>query len=734
MKKIITASLIVLCLGVIAYVCYTFSRQQKHYADSFSAIPASSSLILEINRFDEFAAYFSWMKQLSANSSADQGNPMAQWPEALEQITALYNSNAQWIETMAESKIIFASSSTSRPDGWLLSIGLPDNDTHRIAKELMSSWKGETFTERKFENEVIYEIPNSKWTWTVLNGCLVMAAAPSFIEEVLLQEESTFLIRNNAFAGIRSVTSKDEAFHFFSHWEGNDWLELDPQTNEHGFQLSGFAILADSSKSNLRISGSGGYSQIATVLPSNVELLDVFTYPDFETGWKTTEDFFTGTNAPAFWSQAWTDFGDSCQCDLNDALLNWRDAEWGSAVLGISDSISQAVSFIRVRDSINVLSVLAPLLAENTNGIYRVKFPQVFARGMSSHFLVENNYAMAKGGFLILGASMESLKSIQSTTSTLAADEKFAMFNNAVGEASGHIFYQRKYYTSLLPEPMMKALANADYVGTTVERIEDNRMLFNVLFPSDIKAAEATPSMPMQEMQTVDTTATPAPSAPTASGNIIGGPWTVSNHATGEKEKVLQYSSNEIALIAANGEELWRKDVKAPVLGDVTQIDALNNGKLQMVFSTQNGIHILDRKGNELPGFPILPKPPVTSGVLVADYDKTKKYRLLVAMGDGSVSNLKTDGQTMEGWRYQKGATVKGLGYAKLDGDDIIITADESGNVQVHKRNGDVRPEKCASLSNYKGGMLRVTSNSLKQAQLEFTDASGAKRSQKLLK
>jgi hypothetical protein len=324
--------------------------------------------------------------------------------------------------------------------------------------------------------------------------------------------------------------------------------------------------------------------------------------------------------------------------------------------------------------------------------------------------------------------------SIQSASSTLAADAKYSMFKNAMSGTSGHLFYQRKYYTSLLPEPMMKALANADYVGTTVERVDRNRLLFNVLFPSDIKAVEAAPSMPTQDMEVADTTATVTSATPANSGNVIGGPWTVSNHTTGEKEKVVQYSSNEIALIAANGEELWRKNVNAPILGDVSQIDALNNGKLQMVFSTQNGIHILDRKGNELAGFPILPKPPVTSGVLVADYDKTKKYRLLVAIGDGSVWNLKTDGQTMEGWRYQRGATIKGLGYAKLDGDDIIITADESGNVQIHKRNGDVRSEKCASLNNYKGGMLRVTGSSLKQAELEYTDASGAKRSQKLVK
>ena len=62
---------------------------------------------------------------------------------------------------------------------------------------------------------------------------------------------------------------------------------------------------------------------------------------------------------------------------------------------------------------------------------------------------------------------------------------------------------------------------------------------------------------------------------------------------------------NTFYLIGANGKIKWSKSLSSPIIGKIKQIDAYKNNKYQMVFNTQQEVHILDILGNEIDDFPI---------------------------------------------------------------------------------------------------------------------------------
>jgi outer membrane protein assembly factor BamB len=171
-------------------------------------------------------------------------------------------------------------------------------------------------------------------------------------------------------------------------------------------------------------------------------------------------------------------------------------------------------------------------------------------------------------------------------------------------------------------------------------------------------------------------------------------------------------------------------EISGPILGDVVQIDALKNNKLQLAFTTQSAVYILDRNGKPLPGFPYNTKPPITSPLLVADYDNTKKYRLIFACGDGMLFNIGVDGKPTSGWRFSETVSEKivAVKTQKIAGDDVIITASNEGNVQLLKRTGETKVVCKSKLEGFDGKSIDIIAGSdFSSTSIVYSTGSSAK-------
>ena len=111
---------------------------------------------------------------------------------------------------------------------------------------------------------------------------------------------------------------------------------------------------------------------------------------------------------------------------------------------------------------------------------------------------------------------------------------------------------------------------------------------------------------------------------------LLNTPALMYNHRTKGKDIVVQDINNNLYLISDKGTILWKKQLESAILGDIQQLDIYKNGRYQLVFVTENKLHLLDRNGNTVPPYPISFSDEITQPLALFDYDKNKRYRLVV--------------------------------------------------------------------------------------------------------
>ena len=94
---------------------------------------------------------------------------------------------------------------------------------------------------------------------------------------------------------------------------------------------------------------------------------------------------------------------------------------------------------------------------------------------------------------------------------------------------------------------------------------------------------------------------------------IASGPFIVRNHNNNTHEVLVQDANHKIHLLGSTGQILWSKQLEGAMIGGVHQVDRFKNGKLQLLFNTASSIHMIDRNGKDVGGFPVKLKAPATA-------------------------------------------------------------------------------------------------------------------------
>ncbi len=170
-------------------------------------------------------------------------------------------------------------------------------------------------------------------------------------------------------------------------------------------------------------------------------------------------------------------------------------------------------------------------------------------------------------------------------------------------------------------------------------------------------------------------------------------PTPVINHKTNEKELVCQDKNNNLYLLSNTGKIVWKKNVREKILGEPIQIDYFANGKLQILFASENYIHLIDRNGIYVQDFPIKIKAGAAGGITAFDYDNSKNYRLWVPLKNNTVACLTTACKMVEGFVpiTTKAPLARPIEHLLLQQKDYFILTDTLGNVYVTNRKGEQR-------------------------------------------
>lgn len=187
-------------------------------------------------------------------------------------------------------------------------------------------------------------------------------------------------------------------------------------------------------------------------------------------------------------------------------------------------------------------------------------------------------------------------------------------------------------------------------------------------------------------------------------------PTFVTNHYNKEQEVMVQDAKNQLYLFNRIGKEIWKREIDGPIKSEIHEVDAFKNGKIQFAFNTETRIYLIDRKGNDVEGFPIKLKANAITPLCVANYDNKRNYRLLITCANNRIYNYMITGKSTKGWNHNKAKdpTIKGFQHFSVSGKDYFVTAESNGKVHLLDRRGKNRVKVGKRIENFSDQNLQV--------------------------
>ena len=129
------------------------------------------------------------------------------------------------------------------------------------------------------------------------------------------------------------------------------------------------------------------------------------------------------------------------------------------------------------------------------------------------------------------------------------------------------------------------------------------------------------------------------------------GPFKVKNSGTGKTNLFYQQENMYLCLKEETGKGLWGVPFTEPICGIAKTIDYYANGKLQILFGAGTKLHLIDRLGRFVKGFPVDLKKEILIGPDVYDFNGTRRYNVMVLHKDNTIEMYNLKGQKPESWK-----------------------------------------------------------------------------------
>ncbi|MBS1651808.1 MAG: hypothetical protein JSU07_07355 [Bacteroidetes bacterium] len=176
---------------------------------------------------------------------------------------------------------------------------------------------------------------------------------------------------------------------------------------------------------------------------------------------------------------------------------------------------------------------------------------------------------------------------------------------------------------------------------------------------------------------------------------IIFTPSKFKNHITSENEIIVADANKNLYLINAKGNILWKKHLNELPDQAIYTIDIFKNAKYQILFNSKNYLHLIDRNGNYVEGYPVKTPAEITCPITLIDYDNDKNYRIIFPCNNKTLYNYSAFGVKHEGFTpiKTKNKVILPVYFIRLGLSDYLTAIDEGGEVYLFSRKGDIRAQ-----------------------------------------
>jgi len=395
----------------------------------------------------------------------------------------------------------------------------------------------------------------------------------------------------------------------------------------------------------------------------------------------------------------------------NDFPLDWIDNEIALAGMEIfSEGDGEKLLFVKTKnldETRQKLNTLVKTVNINTNDstfsenfsqhtitqLAIQEWPAILFGGQFTGF--ENSFYTFYQNYLVIGNSMEAVKrlirDLENENVWGKSIQQSLFLENTLNESNiNYYFNTNKLWKEVLGklnsswqetfEEKPQAFKAVDKVAFQIANL-DNRYYasLSIGYNKNTKPAE-----PGSRFSKESNSFSLSP--------IISRPFLVKNHNTHSFETLFQDSLNILYLVSDEGEILWADSLPSKITTEIHQIDFYKNGKLQYLFATEHAIHLYDRNGDIVDGYPIKLNSGVSPEYLsVIDYDNSKKYRFMLADKSGGLYLYSKERENLEGWaphNINVGLTAPPL-HIRVKGGDCMIALTKTGVLHIMNRRGE---------------------------------------------
>ena len=192
-----------------------------------------------------------------------------------------------------------------------------------------------------------------------------------------------------------------------------------------------------------------------------------------------------------------------------------------------------------------------------------------------------------------------------------------------------------------------------------------------------------------------------------AEGNVIAG-WFTSLDARIESGPVILNAPalkkywiiasdvyENIYLLDSQGRVEWKTSIEGKPNNDYSLVYANDENRCAVVFSAGDYLYMIGIDGKSKTPFPVKVSEGIATPVIITDYDKNHKYRIIFSDKDGEIRNYNLEGKNTPGWEKPKGDMQfeKNIIYRRLNGKDYIITLQSDNSVFIANRRGETLVE-----------------------------------------
>ena len=570
--------------------------------------------------------------------------------------------------------------------------------------------------------------------FTVSNGLIMASSTKQLLLEALGQlSNGTSLLQNASFAKALETAGKNvdaNVFINYSHLpeylsvalkpaigsterlveDFAEWTELDVNLKPEGLTMNGFTYVNDSLPQfmSLFLNQKPQSITFPEFLPANTASFAFFGIDDvisFASDYRKLLQKFGKLEG----SEAKLDsLNETYGVDFEQNLLAWMGNTFGVCITQpqtesfaensylVFDARSEQLATKLLTDLSAILGEKNGVTPEEVevNGVKILQLPlagilgELFGDGFEVY---ENPSFMVYNEHVIFGTDSRSLavylQYIQSDR-TLGKELSFSRFAENLGSTFNvftynHIIRSRKIFESYLNTDAVKILNRNTETVNKFEAIGTQLSTTGQSFYSTVFARYDPNAEKGQESQwKAELDAKPA---------MV--PVFVKNHLSNELEILVQDDSNAVYLFNQFGQELFKVQLSEKIMSTPVQVDAFKNGKLQYIFNTANYIHLIDRDGSMVDGFPVKLKAPAETELSVFDYDKDLDYRLLITCTNKRIYNFDIKGRSISGWRHNRSSdpTIHSFKHMMVSGKDYIVTGESNGKIHLLDRRGKNR-------------------------------------------